>query len=318
MNVRLSILLVVILVLIGGSVGITYGLRGREPREQVPWLFKIGFEDIIGIAVTHNQQRMAYELQGEQWVIKDGKDTPVFAEKWAGTPFLLSGPRCDRAVAEEIDDPAKYGLAPPQTTVEVVVKGGQALVFYLGSPTPDGQNWYVQVEGSARLCTLAAVFAEVVSKLATEPPYPPSLERLSITADDIVRFAVEYGGERIEYKLKGDQWVINDGNDTPVFKEAWGGPALVLASLEATKVLATYIDEPAKYGFLAPRIRVQIVAKHGEIEEYALGEPTPDGQDVYATLVGSLSLFSVAADWADSLAKLVTQPPYPPGAQGKS
>lgn len=177
MNVRLSIVLVLILTLIGGSVFITRELSTKEPEPKEPWLFKISTEDITGISVTHRDDRADYALVGARWVIKDGTtDTPVFQDKWSGSVTLLSGPRCARAVIEEIDDPAKYGLDEPQATIHIIDKAGFSLDFHLGDPTPNGKNWYARLVGSNRLCTLPSVYAEVVTRLATEPPYPPTPE----------------------------------------------------------------------------------------------------------------------------------------------
>ena len=319
MNVRLSMLLVVVLILIGGSVGITYGLRDKEPTERDPWLFKLGFEDIVGVQIAHAGDQITFATDdGTKWVIRDGEDTPVFKERWSGIPFLLSGPRCDRALSETIEDPAIYGLDDPQTSVELLVRGGQTLTFHLGDPTPDGSAWYARLENDDRLCSLAAVWGEVVTRLVVEPPYPPNLGKLEITAEDIVRFGIDHGTDRVEYRLVGDQWTILDGNNTPVFGDAWGGPELLLDGLEATQILATYVDDPGGYGLTVPTTRVQILNKEDEIIEYLLGEPVPNEDTVYAFLLGSESLYSVPAAWASSLAELVTSPPYPPDATAGS
>ena len=176
MNVRFSILLIVVLALIGGTVFITRELSSKERREPQPWLFKLNLDDISHISVSHQDKRVDYALKGGQWVIEDGNDTPVFTDRWAGTTLLLSGPRSSRALADHIDDAAKYGLDPPRTKVEILDKTGLPLEFHLGDPTPDGDNWYARVAGSDRLFTVASVYGKVVARLATEPPYPPTPE----------------------------------------------------------------------------------------------------------------------------------------------
>ena len=174
MNVRLSILLVVIFGLIGGSVYITQELSTKERQPRPDWLYRIDIEDISRISVTTTGASMSYVLDGDQWIIQDGNDTPVFIDKWAGTTLLLSGPRSDRLLAEEIDDPAKYGLEPPMTEVTVVDQHGFQLTFHLGTTTSDGSQRYTRLVGSDRLFTVAAIWGDVVSKLATELPYTPT------------------------------------------------------------------------------------------------------------------------------------------------
>ena len=176
MNVRLSLLLLVVLALIGGSVLITRELNTKEPRKQEPWLFKIDTDEIIAISVTHLDASMAYALDGRQWLIKDGNDTPVFNDKWAGTTLLLSGPRVRRAVLDEIEDLALYGLESPQTQILIETRSGFPVELEMGDPTPDGDNWYVKLKGDGRLFLLPSIWGEVVSKLATDPPYEPTPE----------------------------------------------------------------------------------------------------------------------------------------------
>ena len=171
MSVRLSILLVVVLALIGGAVWITLALREKEPSDNPPWMFLLNMEDIASVSVTHKDKRVDYALEGGQWVIKDGNDTPV-GQRWIGTTLILSGPRASRALADQIDDPAEYGLDTPQTDVQIVDKSGQPLRVHLGDPTPNNLNWYARLVGSGRLFLVASEWGEVITRLATEPPYP--------------------------------------------------------------------------------------------------------------------------------------------------
>ena len=174
MNVRLSLLLIVVLALIGGSVFITRELSTKEPKKFEPWLFKLDTDDIIAISVDYQGSHMGYARQEEGWVIKDGADTPVFNDKWAGTPLLLSGPRVQRALLEQTEDLTLYGLDSPQTEVRIETRSGITTELELGDPTPDGSNWYVKLKDTNQLFTLPSIWAEVVSKLAIEPPYAPT------------------------------------------------------------------------------------------------------------------------------------------------
>ena len=172
MNVRLSILLVLVLVLIGGSVFVTKELSTKKHTQREDFLYKFSSDDLLVITVTHRGQTVEYARQDNQWVIRDGNDTPVDVDQWAGTPLLVSGPRSSRVVDERIDDPAKYGLDPPQTQLRILDRSNIPLDLYLGDPTPRGGDWYATVVGSGKLFTVAGVWGEVISKLAIDPPYP--------------------------------------------------------------------------------------------------------------------------------------------------
>ncbi len=174
MNVRFSIFLVVLFLLIAGSVTVTRILTIPEPQEKQPLLWKVNFEEIVHISVIHEDETVSYALKDEdQWVIEDGNDTPVYLDKWGGTTVLLSGPRASRVISESITDPASYGLEKPNTVIQVRERGGQLFEVHLGTKTPDGQNQYSRLVGTKSLFTVASLWGDVIVKLVTEPPYPP-------------------------------------------------------------------------------------------------------------------------------------------------
>ena len=138
-----------------------------------PWLYRMDADAIAHISVTHMGKTVEYEKTEGGWVIKDGSDTPVYEELWAGTPLLLSSAR-STLVSPNIDDLGAYGLDDPQTAVTLTDGSGARLSYALGDPTPDGHSWYAALKGDDSLHTLPSVWCELVSRLATAPPYPPA------------------------------------------------------------------------------------------------------------------------------------------------
>ena len=307
MNVRLTLLLLVVLALIGGSVGITLSLSMKEPEKKSPWMYKVNMQDITHISVTSSDKHTEYDRQGDNWVIKDGSDTPVFMLKWSGTTLLLSGPRSSRAILEQIDDPARYGLDSPQTKVQIVDRSGFPLDFHLGDPTPNGQNWYARVVGSERLFTVASVWGEVISRLATEPAYIP----FKLNMDDLLGISVTHEDKQVDYAVKDDLWRITDaeGNETPLLLEKWTDTTLLLSNPMSRRVPEDELDRNTDYGMDPPQTKVFILDISRDPIEFHLGSPTPDGSSWYASVVGSQILYTVAASWAEVLSKLATDPP---------
>ena len=308
MNVRLSILLIAVLVLIGGSVLMTVALRTKEPKELQDWMYRVDMEDINSVSVIHKDEQVDYALEGDQWVIKGGEETPVFRDKWGGKILLLSGPRSSRTLADEIDDPSKYGLDSPQMKVQLVLKSGQLLNFQVGDPTPDKQNWYAQLVGSEKLFTVAGVWGEEIARLVTEPPYPPPIYTVT-SVEGLVSIIVTHKDERVEYALEDDQWVIKDGSDTPVSKGKWADTLLLLGNPKDSRTLNDKIDAPANYGLDPPQTTVQIVDENDFELAFHLGEPTSDGENWYARLLGSDRLFTVTSAWGEEISRLATNPP---------
>jgi hypothetical protein len=175
MNVRLSILLVAVLLIFGGTFLVVRLTGTEEKPPDNPWLYKVDDEDIVFISVSHAGQTVSYDKKpgSEQWFIQGNPPVQVVQTKWSGTPLLLSGPQVNRQLAITIENPATYGLEPPATRVIVTVRTGLTYEFHMGNPTPDGQNQYARLVGDKTLFTVPEIWARVINKLATEPPRPP-------------------------------------------------------------------------------------------------------------------------------------------------
>lgn len=172
MNVRVSLVLVVLLALVGGYV-LLYELR-KPPsaQEGSPWVYGVDERDLQTIAINYQGQEMAFARGTDGGWLFANTTTPVNMDRWGGITLLLSGPRSSRELASRIDDPAKYGLAEPQTVVTMALVGGRSRQVLLGDLTPDGQNQYARVAESERLFLISSSWGEVMNRLVTEPPYP--------------------------------------------------------------------------------------------------------------------------------------------------
>ncbi len=184
MNIRLSFLLVAVLVLFGGTFLVfqfteLIGDSSADDAANRPWLFKLDDSSIVHIQVSHGGRTVDYDRKpgGTTWFIQEnGEETQVFQEKWSGTTLLLSGPQVNRIVASSFDNPASYGLEPPESVVKVTERSGLVYEFHMGSTTPDSENQYTYLVGDPTLFTVPQIWAQVINKLADEPPYPPPPE----------------------------------------------------------------------------------------------------------------------------------------------
>ena len=184
MNIRLSFFLVAVLVLFGGTFLVfqftdIIGDSSPDDTENRPWLFKLDDNSIVHIQVSHAGRTVDYDRKpgGNTWFIQEnGEETQVFLDRWSGTTLLLSGPQVNRTVAPSFDNPASYGLEPPETVVKVTERSGVVYEFHMGSTTPDSKNQYTRLVGDPALFTVPQIWAQVVNNLADEPPYPPPIE----------------------------------------------------------------------------------------------------------------------------------------------
>jgi hypothetical protein len=148
---------------------------------------------------------------------------------------------------------------------------------------------------------------------AAEPTEdPPWLYK--VDDDSIVHIEVTYQGKTVNYNKKpgGTTWYIqHDGQETPVLIEKWSGTPLLLSGPRVNRLLSQTVDNPKIYGLDPPESIVKVTERSGITYEFRMGDPTPDGQNQYAYLVGDPQLFTVPQIWADVINRLVYDPPYP-------
>ena len=175
MNPRLTILLVAVLLIFGGTFLAVRLTGSTEVAKFTPWLYQIDDQSIVHVEVTYGEQTVNYaKAPGTgDWYIEGEPAVPVLQAKWQGTPLLLGGPKVSRVLAEKMENPASFGLEPPLTRVRVTDVGGTILEFHLGEATPDTKNQYARLAGHPALFAVPSEWADAVSRLATEPPYPP-------------------------------------------------------------------------------------------------------------------------------------------------
>lgn len=327
MNVRLTILLAVLAAMVASTWAIiefTDVVSRNEPVKEEPWLFKIDESDIAHIEVMYQDETIEFARQPDsyKWEIVGDPNYPVYQERWAGTTLLLSGPRVNRGLKDTIEDPAQYGLDPPESIVRVSDIAGNSFEFHIGSPTPDGNNQYVRLVGDTALYTVASIWADVVNRLAYDPPFgrlyqveQTEVTVIEVTADD--QTAVYYPDSR--------GWVVHKGPPpVDVLMAAPVSPEWLtwLEILEAPRV-DTIVDvrlpdrdtkRLEEYGFASPDVRV-VIARRGQATlEFHLVEGPPGGDSYYARTVGTVdeTLYSIKKDRLEGIKELASDPPILP------
>jgi hypothetical protein len=316
MNLRLTILLVVVLIIAGGAFLVVRLTSSPPPSPKEPWLYRIDEATLVSIEVKHQGQTVSFNRYpgSTQWLIQEDPEVPVFMQRWSGVPLLLSGPRVNRVLLETIDNPEAYGLEPPAATVTVWNRVGNSYEFHLGNPTPNEENQYVRLVGSSALYTVPLPWGQVITRLATEPPY---LRLYQLEHDDIVFFQVTSEDQTASYgKLEDDgEWYIVDEGEVPVSQENWEEVPLIMAGPRANEVISENLENPENYGLEPPQTTVLVGLSGGEVSEFHLGGTTPDGKHRYARVAGEPKLYAMLEAQAQRIIALAIEPPYPPDLQ---
>jgi hypothetical protein len=320
MNLRLSILLVVVLLIFGGTFLVLRFTDSNEFEEGRPWLYRIDESDIVALELNYQGEEIAFfrspasldwYIAGEPGV---SPDIPVFQQRWGGTPLLLSGPRVTRPLSVAIENAASFGLEPPETSVTVFDRYGNTIEFHLGIPTPDNENQYARLVGDDNVFTVPIEWAQVVNRLAFDPPVG-RLYRIDVRDVLLVQFF--RGEESTKYVIEDGtgRWFLDGETPQLVDQEVWAEALLDLLSPRLDQILAHNIVDPAQYG-LEPPDTVVVIPRFGGLSaiEFHIGGLTPDGKFRYVDVIaGSLvsedtNLYGVLASRIDPIIALATDP----------
>lgn len=173
MNVRISLVLLVLLALVSSYVFLFELRKPAEVDLLAPWFYDVELLEIQSVDITYNGTSMSYS-QGEdqQWYFDDQERTPVDMGKFSGVSLLLSGPRSQRELTGIDLDPTLYGLDSPQTELTVGLTANRSLRITMGDITPDGLGQYARLDGSPRIFLVTPSWTEVIARLVYDPPYP--------------------------------------------------------------------------------------------------------------------------------------------------
>lgn len=287
MNIRLTILLVFVLIIFAALALYFRPWDRATPDDEPPWAWRIDDDAIVHIEVTHQGETMVYDKdlgRGKWYIVQGDERVEVYQDKWAGTTLLLSGPKVNRVLSTTIENPAQYGLDPPESTITITEETGLSYEFWLGNDTPDEDYSYMRVIGDDQLFTVPEIWATVVNNLVTEPPFvPPALDLgyfYDIDYRNIRELQVTHKGETVTYTPNPSDrtWYADiDGQPTAVVPPEWwnlqlgwyarpgkpGGPE----TLGGWHVDEDGIDDP-QYGLNPPETTVRVTTDEKNFEFY--------------------------------------------------
>ena len=112
-----------------------------------------------------------------------------------------------------------------------------------------------------------------------------------------------------------DNWFIievdeSTGEDREIAipADVWTDADVLLENPEAIDTVSEDLKDPENYGLDPAGTSVWLATEAEKTHEFYIGDATPDGNYRYAVTSGQGELFTVPAEWADAIEKLVTEP----------
>ncbi len=333
MNLRISLLVLIIgaWVAVGAVFVIDSDLGTTEDEPAPPFFYNVPVEDIVAIKLENegNVVSFHYRESINRWYFDESEEyveIPADLFRFGGITTLLGGPRTQRVLNSEIDNPARYGLDNPVSRYTIGLRNGEERVLLIGNQTPNGESNYAQVENFPALVLVDASWSGVLDRLVYDPPVPEWVfdlnpdevrEVLIFVNNEVIR---AYGVDRdtgsyhlCDLPIEKDPCEGTVSVDEEAFRTALehvaarkidGAVALGLPDESAFDQYGANADSP----YMAIRIERPSESQPNVTEvtriSMTIGDVTPDGQNRYAVANETSDVIRVDREWADGVLEL--------------
>lgn len=317
MNIRTTLILIIALTVIGGIAYFQSPLSDR--KDPNPWFYSTEMDDVIEVEIIVQGDKASFVKYQGAWVFQGVELIPIDYDRWGGMTLLLSGPTTSRVLSDEVPSLSRYGLDDPSRIFSVGLRGDRKIKLKLGDMTPDGYHYYAMQGDDPHLYLIDDLWVNVLSKLATDPPYPQWLYKFY--PDQVVFLSVMAGENKSEFTKDDSGWRFTGKERSQIDPERWneikpllGGPSnirIIKGQLEANDFQTYGLNVPAgsirvEY---TPEETIESLKRSFEME---IGSKTEDGKSRYVKVVGQPYLLEIDQDWYEKIELLAIDPPYAP------
>lgn len=163
-----------VLALLGGLVWWSNKTRKDEPAggadaAKSPKILSLAEADITRIEIRHRDAEVTrVDRDGSSWKITSPEPLPADRDAVNGLVSAAASVTADKIIEEKPADLAAFGLQAPSSVVTITLKDGKSRTLKIGDDAPVGGAAYVQVDGDARVFTLASFSKSAIDKLAVD------------------------------------------------------------------------------------------------------------------------------------------------------
>lgn len=201
-----------LLAVLGGLVWWSNKNKKDEPAgpEGAPAATKIltlAEADIAKVEIRHREaETTRIERDGSAWKITSPQPLPSDRDAVNSLLSAVANVSADKVVEEKPADLAVFGLKEPASVVTVTLKDGKTRTLKFGDDAPVGGGSYAQVDGDARVFTLAAMARTGIDKLAVDLR---DKRILTFDNDKLTRLELAAKGPALEFSRNAqNEWAL--------------------------------------------------------------------------------------------------------------
>ncbi|HZQ08781.1 MAG TPA: DUF4340 domain-containing protein [Anaerolineae bacterium] len=181
MDRRITLILVVILVLLGGYIWFNFMREGAAPTppetpEPTPLAFLSVPEDkVTNVQVrdVKNNKVTQISRNGDKWNMEQPAQGEAYQQNVDDFLFELANITAERKI-DNPSDLAGFGLNPPAYELKVTQQDGQSWTVQLGTQNPDKSYYYALKNGDSSVYLVNTSVGEAIENFVNAPPFTPT------------------------------------------------------------------------------------------------------------------------------------------------
>ena len=185
--------------------------------EEAQDVFEFNPSEIQSLSWNNGKEDMTVTRQGDSWILEEHPDFPLQKGRIDDMTDALRAMKSERTVTE--NDLSRFGLDPPQYTLDAEMKDGRKLTVRIGSKASVGDAYYVQTEedGAVRLVqtTLPPMLEADILKFARMETMPqvadPSQVKITLADGDGILLLKPENAEEYSYSSYYAWFTEKDG-----------------------------------------------------------------------------------------------------------
>ncbi len=273
--------------------------------------------DVLSVRIKNATEEYTLTQENENWVLNGDASLQLDQQSVKNLLLSCTSVSVKSVVEETSENLAAFGLAVPTGFAEITMKDGSKKTISVGSPSIDGENYYISISDDPKVYLKNAYGAE---SMITSSMSLRKLELFKLNLDDlsgILSFEMEKQGntpvriEQIDAGTEDSHWKIVK----PIYAEVNGITFIekVLTPIETFKTAAIvedHVKDLGKYGLSKPYATFSLAHSDGvyhikigaETENYRY-VMTNNSETVYAIEKSKLSFLDVA--YMDLMSRLI-------------
>ena len=262
MNLRLTGVLAVVLLLIGGYYYL-FEVRGTDERARARFLatrlLPLGGRNVTRLTLTFGDSTVVLERRAEGWAMLQPVRTQADQGEVENLLRNLSKIANEQVVADSVRfasgevSRADFGLESPEAAIAAGYADGRSDTLYWGGVSPTGGYRYVRRSGSSDVMT-----AHARSRRPLERGVYALREKrvVAVEPDSVRKVQISYGDTRLEVSRESGTWEVltpvRDLGDVSAIERL----IRRLSRAKALDFAAEEVEDLAAFGLATPRLTV--------------------------------------------------------------